>query len=86
MERSAIAEALSNATRICVGVRNIDFSKSMEDYSISSLDRAEILSMTTRALRVRVAFAQLFKAANIAELVDVIYAAAHATDLSAPPA
>jgi acyl carrier protein len=76
MERSVIVDALRKSIHVCVGLDDIDVSKTMQDYAISSLDNVEIVSMTTRTLRVKVPRAQLLKAANINELIDVIYAAA----------
>lgn len=82
MERTVIVEALSKAIQVCVGLKDLDFAQSMKDYGISSLDNVEIVSMTTRSLKVKVPRAELLKATNIDELVDVIHRAANAAALT----
>lgn len=77
MDRPTVVDALSKAIHVCVGLEHLDFTKSMKDYGISSLDNVEIVSMTTRSLKVKVPRAELLKATNINELVDVIERAAN---------
>lgn len=76
MERAVVESALRNSIESCVGITDLDLEQSMKHYEISSLDNVEIVSMTTRSLKVKVPRAELLKAKNMSELVDVIFRAA----------
>jgi acyl carrier protein len=76
MDRLTAENALRKAITTCVGLEDVDLSKPMKHYEISSLDNVEIISMTTRSLKVKAPRAELLRAQNMNQLIDVIVRAA----------
>ena len=74
MNRDAVMSVVMKQIRLnAIGLddREIDPSRSMLDYGISSLDIVEIVSGSMRELQLRVPRTRLANLKNIDELVDV---------------
>lgn len=56
-----------------VNVTDLDFDKSMKDYGADSLDLVEIVSGTTRDLRLEIDPDDYSKVKSINNLVDLLY-------------
>ncbi|MEP6548671.1 MAG: phosphopantetheine-binding protein [Gammaproteobacteria bacterium] len=81
MDRNLVKDVVMKHIKASTDMQDVDPSRSMKDYAISSLDIVEIVSMTMRELRVKVPRSDLMKIGTIDGLIDVVHHAA----VTAPP-